>query len=114
MTPLADDGAEGNTTRTLRYQRSETFVSRRVADEMLLIPIAQRSAVPMHRAGELCVLNDTGEFLWTLLSSPQGVEDMVRNLIQYFEVSPERARSDAERFVADLLELEAIHHVEHS
>src|SRR5688572_4393244 len=93
-----DDSASGRA----RYQRSENFVSRRVADEMLLIPVAQRSAVPKHRAGDLCVLNETGEFLWTELSSPQGVEELVRKLIQYFDVPPERARADAERFIADL------------
>ena len=98
----------------MRYRRSENFVSRRVADEMLLIPVAQRSAVPKHRAGDLCVLNETGEFLWKELSSPQGVEELVRKLIQYFEVPPERARADAERFIADLLALEAIYPVEES
>ena len=95
-----------------RYRRSDAFVSRRVADEMLLIPVGTRATHPRHRAGDLCALNETGEYLWSQLASPQGVEDLVRNLIQYFDVDAERARADVERFVADLLALEAIHPVE--
>ena len=94
-----------------RYIRSNDFISRRVADELLLVPAAVRASRPQHRAGDLCVLNETGEFLWSLLASPQGVDDMVRNLIQSFEVTTERARADVEKFVADLRALEAIHQV---
>jgi hypothetical protein len=97
-----------------RYVRSTNFIPRRVADEMLLVPTSMRASRPQHRAGDLCVLNETGEFLWSLLQSPQGVEDMVQNLIQYFDVAPERARGDVEKFVADLHALEAVHQVEDS
>jgi hypothetical protein len=95
-----------------RWLRSPQFVSRRVADEMLLIPIGSRASRPQHRAGDLCALNATGEFLWGLLESPQGVDDLVRNLIDYFDVAHERAREDVEKFVADLRALEAITPVE--
>jgi hypothetical protein len=77
----------------VRYVRSAAFVARRVADEMLLIPTNQRSDRPMTRAGDLCVLNESGEFLWRQLESPRGLEDLVQNLI----------------FVHDLLTLDAVH-----
>jgi hypothetical protein len=105
-------GREATASNAPRYLRSPQFVSRRVADEMLLIPIGSRASRPQHRAGDLCALNATGEFLWRLLESPQGVDDLVRNLIDYFDVAHERARADVEKFVADLRALEAINPVE--
>jgi hypothetical protein len=90
--------------------KSETFyvqrrgiVARRVAGEVLLVPVAATAIDEAHRSAELFVLNPTGEYLWNELASPKRVPDLARNLMMSHEVALETALDDAARFVEALL-----------
>jgi hypothetical protein len=85
--------------------RQPGVVARRVAGEMLLIPVNARTLDEAHRTAELFVLNTTGERLWELLREPVTVEAMARNLMMAFEVSESVAREDVATFVRVLREV---------
>ncbi|MND00723.1 hypothetical protein D3C83_194400 [compost metagenome] len=54
------------------------------------------------------MLNDTGEYLWSLLESPQTTDDLARNLTLTFETTAGRAHSDVEVFLAALRDIGAV------
>jgi hypothetical protein len=83
-------------------RRREGIVARRVAGEMLLVPLGVRTVAEQRRTAELFVLNETGERLWELLANPVTVSELARNLMNEFEVSPEAALADALAFVEAL------------
>jgi hypothetical protein len=92
----------------MAYRRSSRMMSRRVAGEMVLVPIAARTVDADTRAAELFVLNATAERLWEMLASPPTEPELARNLIVEFEVDPVRPREDTSPFVRALLEIGAL------
>jgi len=86
-------------------------IARRVAGETVLIPVATRAADPEFKSARLYVLNDTAEFLWSLLESPQSSVELARNLTQEFETVAGRAHSDVEVFLAALRDIGAVREV---
>lgn len=90
------------------YARAGRVVSRRVAGEIVLVPMTQRTADAVRRTADLFVLNKTGEHLWELLTTPRSAEDLARNLIETFEVSADEAANDVSNFLASLVEIGAL------
>jgi hypothetical protein len=79
--------------------RTPGVVARRVAGEMLLVPVSPRALDAFSGAAELFVLNATGERLWFWLAEPLSTDEMARKLIDEFEVNAELARADATAFI---------------
>jgi hypothetical protein len=94
-------------TRAESYVRAGGVVARRVAGEMVLVPIERASREGEHVV-RFFVLNSTAEYLWSLLERPQTVESMARHLTSEFEVSEEQARADVVAFLADLRDNAAV------
>lgn len=82
-----------------RFVRVPGVIARRVAGEMLLVPVSPRALDAFSGAAELFVLNETGERMWTWLAQPQTITEMARKLIDEFEVNAELARADATAFI---------------
>ena len=87
------------------YVRKAGVVARRVAGEMLLVPVAPRALNEGGRAAELFVLNATGFYLWEALAKPSPASYLARKLIEEFEVTAEAADADVAAFLATLQEL---------
>ena len=96
---------------TSRWQRAGSVIARRVAGETVLVPLAARASDPEFKSARLYVLNETGEYLWSLLGSPQSSVELARNLTQEFETVAGRARSDVEVFLAALRDIGAVRQV---
>ena len=75
-------------------------VTRRIADETLLIPIRGQAA----DLDAIYVLNDTAAFLWSQLDTTGDVAALGAVLCEAFEVSPEQAAQDVTDFLAALEE----------
>ena len=75
------------------------------------MPIATRTDDPEYKSARLYVLNETGEYLWSLLESPQTTADLARNLTLTFETTAGRAHSDVEVFLAALRDIGAVREV---
>ena len=87
-----------------RWVRAPGVVARRVAGEMVLVPVD----VPQAEPGSFFVLNGSGELLWELLADPCDLEHMARHLIAHYAIDLDTARRDAERFVERLVDCGAL------
>jgi hypothetical protein len=85
-----------------RFVRSPDVIARRIAGEVVLVPIAVRTENAARRTANFYVLNTTAELLWERLESPADVEELTRQLAVHYEISAEDARRDVERFLTEL------------
>lgn len=96
---------------SLRWRRADSVIARRVAGEVVLVPLSARASDPEFKGARLYVLNETGEFLWSLLDSPRSSHDLAQNLTLEFEISAGRAQSDVEVFLAALRDIGAVRQI---
>lgn len=85
-----------------RFVRSPDVVARRIAGEVVLVPIAVRTENAARRTANFYVLNTTAELLWERLESPADVEELAQQLAGHYEISADDARRDAAQFLTDL------------
>jgi hypothetical protein len=95
-----------------RYVRVPGFVARKVAGELVLVPVHRGSDDPRDRAALLYVLNESGEELWQALTTGRDADELARKLTKTFDVSLDTARADVEAFLADLLGIGAVQRLE--
>ena len=74
------------------------FVLRQVADATIVVP-AGDAAIDFNG---MITLNETAAFLWSLLEKETDEEEMVRAMLEEYEVEEETARAGIERFVEKL------------
>ena len=83
------------------YHRDGNMVARKIAGELILVPIRQD-------AGDLACfysLNPVGARIWELLDGQRPVGDIAVTIVEEFEVDLEKAARDALRFLGRLEEL---------
>lgn len=80
----------------MRYQQSDKIVIRRIAGEVLLIPITQ-IGVDLQK---VYLLNETAAAIWALLAEPRDTEAVVELLADEYDARAEDLRQD----VADTLQ----------
>jgi hypothetical protein len=102
--PTADPGPR-------RWERVGSDIARRVAGETVLVPVTARAENTEFKSARLFVLNETGEYLWTLLDSPRSSADLAQNLTLEFETAADRAHSDVATFLAALRDIGAVREV---
>lgn len=86
------------------YLRSDRVVARRIADEFLLVPLAGGGA----NLDAIFSLNPTGVFIWERLDGIASGQEVVRAVVERFDVSTEQASADYAEFAASLLAVNAI------
>src|SRR5689334_3903662 len=100
-----------DSARRARWERVGSVIARRVAGETVLVPVAPRAENPEYKSARLYVLNETAEYLWSLLGSPRSSSDLAQNLTLEFETAADRAHSDVEAFLAALRDIGAVRQV---
>jgi Coenzyme PQQ synthesis protein D (PqqD) len=85
-------------------RRSWRVVSRLVAGEHILVPLASRGA----EIDSIFNLNPTGTFIWERIDGRKTVREIASLLSHDFQVSAPRAEADCAEFAAQLLEVRAI------
>ena len=100
-----------NDASTVRWRRANAVIARRVAGETVLVPLAARTSDPEFKSARLYVLNETGEYLWSLLDSPRSSFELAQNLTLEFETAAGPAHSDVEAFLAALRDIGAVREV---
>lgn len=85
-------------------KRSPDFLLRSVADTLVLVPVGQAAAA----FGGMVTLNSTGAYIWELLEDSQTVASIAEALTAHYDVSEQKAREDAEAFLAALMPTGAI------
>ena len=82
------------------YRRAEGVITRRIAGETVVVPIAGAATAP--RDTRFFVLNGSAERLWDFLSSPQSAGSMARHLTDEYGIAMNAAQVDVMAFLKDL------------
>ncbi len=80
------------------FRKSDQVVYRKIADEMLLVPIRGKLA-DMQR---IFALNPAAEYIWDLLDGKHCVQDIRDQLLAEFDVEPAQAEADLLEFIDEL------------
>ena len=88
----------------IRFQRRSSMVTRRVAGEIILVPIVRQ----VKDDPSLFTLDEVAAFLWDQMETYQSGSELVRKLQTVYDVAPEQAEKDVRQFLKQLQEIEAI------
>ncbi len=88
-------------------QKNPSFVSRKIVDEVILVPIS-------HKVGEidcLYALNEVGARIWDLIDGDRSLKELRDVIVAEFEVSETEAQEDLAVLIEQLKEIGAIQEV---
>jgi hypothetical protein len=77
---------------------TRSFVTRQIAGETLIMPVAGRVA----ELESIYVLNEVGARIWQLVGTPTTAERIAEIVAREFDVSAERAAGDVAEFLGAL------------
>jgi len=86
------------------YKKSDSIVSRKIADEYILVPIR-------NNVGDLesiYTLNEVGARIWELIDGKTKISEIKEKLAEEFEVAAEEAEKDIVEYVLQLEKIKAI------
>ena len=86
------------------YSKSDSIVFRKIADEVILVPIRQN----VGDLESIYTLNETAARIWELIDGKIKVKEIKEKLIEEFEVTPEEAEKDIVEHLMQLEEIKAI------
>lgn len=86
------------------YARNERVVSRKMVDELILVPIRQSVA----EMQSLYTLNEVGARVYELIDGTRPVREIVEAIVAEFDVAFETAEADVREFIDQLLRIESI------
>lgn len=84
--------------------RNPDFVSRSIGGEAVLVPITRQGA----DLESIFTLNTVGAFIWAELETTQAEDDIVRAVVDEFDVDQAQAAADVAEFLAQLREIGAV------
>ena len=90
------------------YARNEDIISRRIIDELILVPI-RKSVADMET---LYTLNDVGARVYELIDGKRNVGAIVDDIVAEFEVTADEAKTHVFEFLEQLLEIDSVRKVE--
>ena len=82
-------------------QKDPNIVSRKIADEVILVPIRQN-------VGDLesvFTLNEVGAFIWEQIDGRRQVKEIKEMIVEEFDVGEEEAEKDLIEFIQQLEEI---------
>lgn len=80
------------------------LVKRTIAGDVILVPVGNAS---LELKG-LLTLNETGESIWDLLPQCETVDEIVKKMLEEYDVDEAVLRADVEAILSQLRELEII------
>ena len=86
------------------YKKNDAVISRKIAGEMILVPIRGKLA-DMRR---IFTLNPVAEHIWQRIDGKHTIGDIGDSIISAFEVNRASAERDMEEFIAALLKEDLI------
>jgi hypothetical protein len=86
------------------YRQDDSIVSRRIEDEVILVPIRQNVA----DLGSIHTLNDVGAFIWEQIDGHRTIVEIVALMVKEFEVTEDEADKDLVEFIQQLSAIGAI------
>ena len=80
------------------------LLKRQIAGETILIPVGKT----VYDAHGLFAMNELGSFLWDLLPGATEEEDLVKAVLEEYEVNEDVARQDIGEFLNKLREMDIL------
>ena len=90
-----------------RFARDPSIVSRKIADEFILVPIRQKAG----DVESIYTLNDVAARIWELVDGEKRVKEIRDMIVEEFEVSREEAEADLLEFLQQLEQVAAVRSV---
>jgi hypothetical protein len=75
------------------------FLLRRVSDIYILVPLRKRIV----DLNSIFALNETGAFIWRLLEEGLSEDEIVKRMVDEFDVSITQAKNDVHYFLQELI-----------
>lgn len=89
------------------YERNDRVVSRKIVDELILVPIRQNVA----DMETLYTLNEVGARVYELVDGQRPVEAIVERIVSEFDVDRATAEADVREFLSQLLSIDAVREI---
>ena len=86
------------------YQKNPDLVFRKIADEVILVPIRQN----VGDLESIYTLNKVAARIWELIDGKMKVKDIKSKIVDEFEISYEEAEKDLIEFLQKLEKIEGI------
>lgn len=86
------------------YRRDDSFVSRRIEDEVILVPIRQNVA----DLDSIFTLSAVAAHIWEQIDGRRTNAEILSLIVEEFEVREEEAQKDLEEFLEQLSVIGAI------
>lgn len=80
------------------------LIKRQIAGDTILVPVGKAVCA----SNGLFVLNELGAFIWDRLPDAAGEEEILRAVLEEYDVSAEEAAKDIGEFLGKLREMEII------
>mgnify|MGYP001101787453 CR=1 FL=1 len=86
------------------YKKKDSIVSRKIADEFILVPISQNVADLQN----IYSLNEVAARIWELIDGKMRVKKIRDKIVEEFEVTSEEAEKDLLEYLQQLEKIKAI------
>ncbi len=86
------------------YKRSSNFVTRKIAGEIVLVPLHQNTG----EMRSIYSLNETGSVLWEAFDGNTSLQSILKKIESEYEVDSGLLEKDLDLLLSDLLEIQAI------
>ena len=86
------------------YRQDDSIVSRRIEDEVILVPIRQNVA----DLESIYTLSEVGAYIWEQMDGRRTTAEILASTVGQFEVSEEEAQRDLKEFIEQLSSIGAI------
>lgn len=87
-----------------RFMRNPDFIYRKVIEETILVPVHMDVA----EMDGIYTLNEIGAFIWDQLETPLSCDHLQNLILDNYDVTPERALSDLDSFLEELVAIGAL------
>ena len=86
------------------YKKSDSIVSRKIADEFILVPVRQN----VGDLESIYTLNETAARIWELIDGEISVREIREKIVEEFEVTPKEAEKDLMEHLQQLEGIKAV------
>ena len=86
------------TNSPVRYQRNPDYIFRKIVDELVLVPVKANAA----DLDAIYTMNALGAFVWEHLGEATTQANLVAAITAEYEVAPDIAAADLDRFLAEM------------
>jgi tetratricopeptide (TPR) repeat protein len=86
---------------SIRYERQVGIVTRKILDEVILVPVSQK----ISDEAALFTLDAVAAFLWDRLTAPISAPELIDALQQSYDVTPPQAATDVRAFLSQLTDI---------